>query len=82
MLAAYAARFSPDDPVSALEVGEPPAPEGRENWSVVDVRAAALNHHDVWTLRGVGIRADALPMILGPTRPGSPPTGARSSCTA
>ncbi|GEL99824.1 zinc-binding dehydrogenase [Cellulomonas terrae] len=65
MLAAYAARFSSDDPVSALEVGEQPAPERRENWSVVDVRAAALNHHDVWTLRGVGLRAEALPMILG-----------------
>ena len=47
MIAAYAARFSSDDPVSALEVGEQPAPEARENWSVVDVRAAALNHHDV-----------------------------------
>ena len=65
MIAAYAARFSPDDPVSGLEVGERPAPEARENWSVVDVRAAALNHHDVWTLRGVGIRAEQLPMILG-----------------
>ena len=65
MIAAYAARFSPDDPVSALEVGEQPAPEARENWSVVDVRAAALNHHDVWTLRGVGIRAEQLPMVLG-----------------
>ena len=65
MIAAYAARFSPDDPVSALEVGERPAPETRESWSVVDVRAAALNHHDVWTLRGVGLRAEQLPMILG-----------------
>jgi NADPH:quinone reductase-like Zn-dependent oxidoreductase len=65
VIAAYAARFSPDDPVSALEVGEQPAPQARESWSVVDVRAAALNHHDVWTLRGVGIRAEQLPMILG-----------------
>ena len=65
MIAAYAARFSSDDPVSALEVGEQPAPGPREGWSVVDVRAAALNHHDVWTLRGVGIRAEQLPMILG-----------------
>ncbi|GEK22512.1 zinc-binding dehydrogenase [Cellulomonas xylanilytica] len=65
MLAAYAARFSSDDPVSALEVGDQPAPGPRESWSVVDVRAAALNHHDVWTLRGVGIRAEQLPMILG-----------------
>jgi len=65
VLAAYAARFSPDKPLGALEVGEQPPPDARESWSVVDVRAAALNHHDVWTLRGVGLKADALPMILG-----------------
>jgi NADPH:quinone reductase-like Zn-dependent oxidoreductase len=29
------------------------------------VKATALNHHDVWTLRGVGLPADRLPMILG-----------------
>ena len=31
----------------------------------MSVRATALNHHDVWTLRGVGISADRLPMVLG-----------------
>jgi NADPH:quinone reductase-like Zn-dependent oxidoreductase len=29
------------------------------------VRAAALNHHDIWTLRGVGISASQLPIVLG-----------------
>ncbi len=29
------------------------------------VKAAALNHHDIWTLRGVGIQAEQLPMIVG-----------------
>ena len=29
------------------------------------VRAASLNHHDLWTLRGVGISADRLPIVLG-----------------
>lgn len=65
MIAAYAARFSPDDPAAALEVGEQPAPQAREGWTVVDVRAAALNHHDLWSLRGVGLRAEQLPMVLG-----------------
>lgn len=64
MIAAFAARFA-DDAVSGLEVGERPAPSAREGWSVVDVRAAALNHHDLWSLRGVGLRAEQLPMILG-----------------
>ena len=31
----------------------------------VAVRAASLNHHDLWTLRGVGIKQEQLPMILG-----------------
>ena len=29
------------------------------------VKAASLNHHDLWSLRGVGLSASALPMILG-----------------
>ena len=29
------------------------------------VRASALNHHDVWSLRGVGLGEDQLPMVLG-----------------
>jgi NADPH:quinone reductase-like Zn-dependent oxidoreductase len=31
----------------------------------VEVRASALNHHDLWSLRGVGLSADRLPMVLG-----------------
>src|ERR687885_1773098 len=65
MLAAYAARSAPDDPLAALEVGERPAPEVPEGWARVRVRAASLNHHDVWSLRGVGLPAERLPMILG-----------------
>ena len=65
MLAAYAARTDPDDPLSALEVGDVPAPEPRDGWVAVHVRAATLNHHDLWSLRGVGLPADRLPMILG-----------------
>jgi NADPH:quinone reductase-like Zn-dependent oxidoreductase len=29
------------------------------------MRAAGLNHHDVWSLQGVGLAADRLPMVLG-----------------
>jgi NADPH:quinone reductase-like Zn-dependent oxidoreductase len=65
MLAAYAARFDADDPLAALEVGERPEPEVPDGWTVVDVKAASLNHHDVWTLRGVGLKEEQLPMILG-----------------
>jgi NADPH:quinone reductase-like Zn-dependent oxidoreductase len=65
MLAAYATAIDPDDPLGGLEVGERPDPEAREGWTTVSVRAAALNHHDLWSLRGVGLGEDSLPMILG-----------------
>ena len=65
MLAAYAARIDANDPLSALEVGERPDPTPPSGWTTVSVRAAGLNHHDVWSLKGVGLPADRLPMILG-----------------
>jgi NADPH:quinone reductase-like Zn-dependent oxidoreductase len=65
MFAVTAARFSPDDPISALELGEHADPAPPDGWTTVTVKAASLNHHDVWTLRGVGISADQLPMVLG-----------------
>src|SRR5258705_2834118 len=65
MRAAYASSLDPDSPLDGLVVGERPQPDVRPGWTIVDVKAASLNHHDVWTLRGVGISADRLPMILG-----------------
>ncbi len=65
MLAAYAASANPEEPLDALVVGERPDPAARPGWTTVAVRAASLNHHDLWTLRGVGISKDQLPMILG-----------------
>ncbi len=65
MLAAYAARVEPQAPLDALEVGDIQPGETPADWVVVQVRAAALNHHDVWSLRGVGLSAAGLPMILG-----------------
>lgn len=65
MLAAYASGIDPDNPLAGLTVGDRPDPEAGPGWSRVTVKAASLNHHDLWTLRGVGIRPDQLPMILG-----------------
>jgi NADPH:quinone reductase-like Zn-dependent oxidoreductase len=65
MLAAYVEAFDPDNPIAALVVGERPEPIADDGWSVIDVRATSINHHDVWSLRGVGLKADRLPMILG-----------------
>jgi NADPH:quinone reductase-like Zn-dependent oxidoreductase len=65
MFAVYAETFSPDDPLSGLRLGERPDPVAENGWTTVDVKATALNHHDLWSLRGVGLKEDALPMTLG-----------------
>ena len=65
MLAAYVAATSPEDPLSALQVGERPAPEVPEGWARVRLKAVSLNHHDLWSLQGVGLPDERLPMILG-----------------
>jgi NADPH:quinone reductase-like Zn-dependent oxidoreductase len=65
MFAVSAARFSADDPLSALDLGERPDPIAKDGWVTVDVKAASLNHHDLWSLRGVGLKSEQLPMILG-----------------
>jgi NADPH:quinone reductase-like Zn-dependent oxidoreductase len=65
MFAVYAERFSTDDPLAGLTMGERPEPEVPPGWTIVEVKATALNHHDLWSLRGVGLREEALPMILG-----------------
>jgi NADPH:quinone reductase-like Zn-dependent oxidoreductase len=65
MFAAIAARADADDPLKGLELTDRPEPEAPHGWTTVRVRAASLNHHDVWTLRGVGIDPKRLPVILG-----------------
>ena len=65
MFAVYAESFSSDEPLNGLVVGERPDPEVPDGWTTVDVKASSLNHHDLWSLRGVGLKEEALPMILG-----------------
>jgi len=65
MFAVSAARFDAENPISGLELGEHADPAAPDGWTTVRVRAASLNHHDVWSLRGVGLPAERLPMILG-----------------
>jgi len=65
VLAAFATAPNPSDPLAALEVGDRPEPDVPDGWTTVEVRAASLNHHDLWTLRGVGIAKERFPMILG-----------------
>ena len=65
MFAVTATSFDPTNPLAGLTLGEVTDTVVPEGWVRVHVRAAALNHHDLWTLKGVGLKADRLPMILG-----------------
>ncbi|GAA5036090.1 zinc-binding dehydrogenase [Microbacterium fluvii] len=65
MRAAVAVAQHPDDPVAGLSLRELPDPVAQPGWTRVSVRAAALNPHDTWTLRGVGHPADRIPIVLG-----------------
>lgn len=65
MFAVYAESMDPKSPMNGLVVGERPEPEVPDGWTTVTVKAASINHHDVWSLRGVGLRDESLPMILG-----------------
>lgn len=65
MLAAYADCVNRDDPLACLRVGEVAPGATPVEWVDVHVRAASLNHHDIWALRGQALSADRTPMILG-----------------
>ncbi|GAB3530482.1 zinc-binding dehydrogenase [Arthrobacter monumenti] len=65
MRAVYVDSLSPDNPLSGLKSGDIDQIEPPEGYKKVHVKAAALNHHDLWSLRGVGLAEDRLPMILG-----------------
>src|SRR3954462_340996 len=65
MLAAFVSAPAPKDPLSVLEVGDRPEPEAPDGWTTIQVKAASLNHHDLFSLRGVGLPAEKMPMILG-----------------
>jgi len=65
MFAVTATSFSSDDPLSGLTLGDMPDTVVPEGWVRVHPRAASLNHHDLWSLKGVGLRPEQLPMILG-----------------
>ncbi|HET7173781.1 MAG TPA: zinc-binding dehydrogenase [Nocardioidaceae bacterium] len=75
MLAVYAAATSSSDPLSGLRCGERPEPAVPDGWVTVTVKAAALNHHDLFSLQGVGLAEDRLPMILGCDAAGLDPDG-------
>jgi NADPH:quinone reductase-like Zn-dependent oxidoreductase len=65
MYSVYATGVNPADPMSCLAIGDLPEASTPDDWVTVYVRAASLNHHDVWSLMGVALSADRTPMVLG-----------------
>lgn len=65
MRAAVAVAQDPDDPIAGLELTERPEPEAPAGWTRIRVKAASLNPHDTWTLRGVGHPPERIPIVLG-----------------
>lgn len=75
MFAITASAINPDDPLRGLTLGDVNDPQPPQGWVTVDIKAASLNHHDIWTLRGVGIHQDRLPIVLGCDAAGIAPDG-------
>lgn len=65
MRAVYLSEFNRDSPLDAVIVGERPDPVVPDGWTTITVKAASINHHDLWSTRGVGLSSKALPMIMG-----------------
>lgn len=65
MLAAYAASIDFQNPLAGLVVGDVAEPAIPDGWTTVQMKAASLNHHDLWSLRGIGLPESRLPMVLG-----------------
>jgi NADPH:quinone reductase-like Zn-dependent oxidoreductase len=64
--AAVAVRIEEKDPLSALELRDKwPLPEPPPNHTRIRVAATSVNMHDLWTLRGVGVKPESFPRILG-----------------
>ncbi|RSX54821.1 quinone oxidoreductase [Bifidobacterium dolichotidis] len=65
MRAVVAAEINPNEPLAALSVTDMPEPAARQEWASIRTQAVTVNHHDLWSLQGVGLQASRLPMILG-----------------
>lgn len=67
MFAVYATHAAPDDPLSALRIGDLREPSVPDGWVRVKVSHASLNRHDLFTLQGISGHPEGIsyPIILG-----------------
>ena len=65
MRAVVAVSGNQENPFEGFSICDHPDPVVPEGWVRVAVKAAAINHHDVWTLRGVATAPEKLQIVLG-----------------
>lgn len=66
MRVAVAVRMDREQPLAALQLTDDwPMPVPSAGQKRIRVAATTVNMHDLWTLRGIGVRPEAFPMILG-----------------
>ncbi len=75
MIAAYAEKLGLPDFLDGLVIGEYRDPDPPADWVVAEVKAASLNPHDTWTLKGqIGFPFEP-PVVLGCDGAGLSPDG-------
>ncbi len=66
MKAVYASTVNHADPLAALaQWASSPNPRPARSGRPFRCARVTVNHHDVWSLQGVGLAAEQTPMILG-----------------
>lgn len=65
MRAIVATSTNDSSPLDGLNIGEHTGKTPDPSWVRVQIKAAGVNHHDVWTLRGAATAAENLPIVLG-----------------
>jgi NADPH:quinone reductase-like Zn-dependent oxidoreductase len=77
VVAVMAVRADAENPLAALSVGEAPSFSPPDDWVPITPLAGSINHHDIWSLRGVGLSPEQLPMVLGTDAAGLTASGER-----
>jgi NADPH:quinone reductase-like Zn-dependent oxidoreductase len=65
MNAVYVDKGNIDDPISAIKISPRPQPIPQDGWVKIKMQAVGLNYHDIFTMRGLGMRPPKFPLNLG-----------------
>ncbi|PMD44828.1 NAD(P)-binding protein [Hyaloscypha variabilis F] len=65
MTAVYVDKANIDNPISTIKIAPRLQPIPQEGWVKVKMLVVGLNYHDIFTMRGLGMRAPKFPLILG-----------------